>query len=115
MRRGTTPDYVLSVRGADLSGCAVYVTISQAGRQATLSGDRLSVAVEDVGAEPVTQIRFRLTQRETLDLQTGRASVQVRWIGSDGTAQATEIETIGIMSVLLEEVIAYDGSSGEAE
>lgn len=111
MRRGTTPDYILSVSGGDLSGCAVYVTISQAGRRTTLTGERLTIAVDDSTGRPVTSIRFRLTQAETLAMQAGKASVQVRWTDAGGLALATEIKTIGIMPVLLEEVIAYDGTS----
>lgn len=113
MRRGTTPDYILSVSGGDLSDCAVYVTISQAGRRTTLTGDRLAIAVDDSADRPVTTIRFRLTQAETLAMQAGSASVQVRWTDADGLALATEVKTIGIMPVLLEEVIAYDGTSDE--
>lgn len=111
MRRGTTPDYILSVIGSDLSGCAVYVTVSQAGRRVTLTGDRLTVAVDASGDGPVTTIRFRLTQRETLEWRAGQASVQVRWTDADGQALATEVKTIGIMPVLLEEVIAYEGTA----
>lgn len=112
MRRGTTPDYILTVPGQDLRGSAVYVTISQEGAQVTLTGERLAVEAAAVGDDtPATTIAFRLTQRETLDLRAGQASVQVRWIEADGTAQATEIGTIGIMPVLLEEVIDYAGNT----
>jgi len=42
MRRGTTPDFILTVN-ADLSGKKVFVTLSQARYKFTLTGDRLSI------------------------------------------------------------------------
>lgn len=127
MRRGTTPDYIATIPGYDLRACAVYVTIAQSGKQATLTGGRLEIeydpptegdapgggaagcAGEPCGDVGGTSIRFRLTQEETLGMRAGQASVQARWIDLEGTALATEIGTISIMPVLLEEVIAYDG------
>ena len=116
MRRGTTPDYILTIPGQDLRGCAVYVTISQAGQRATLTGDRLKVEADDLdeaGEPGGTAISFRLTQRETLDFRAGQASVQVRWIDEENSAQATEIGAITIMPVLLEEVIGYGETGAE--
>ena len=103
MRRGTTPDYLLTVHGADLSECSVFVTIQQHSVMMTLSGARLSVAAQD----DTTNITFRLTQEETLRFTAGGANVQVRYIDADGTAMATDIGKIVIMPVLLEGVIEY--------
>ena len=110
MRRGTTPDYILAVTGEDLRNSAIFVTVRQGSEVITLAGNRLTVAY-DGEMDGCTSIMFRLTQRETLALKAGQASVQARWVDADGTALATEIKTIGIMPVLLEEVIAYDGTS----
>lgn len=117
MRRGTTPDYILTIPGYDLSECAVYVTIAQSGAKVTLSGDRLDITAEapdeETGAAGETRVAFRLTQEETLGLRAGRASVQARWIDERGTALATEIGMIDIMPVLLEEVIEHGGTGAE--
>lgn len=104
MRRGTTPDYILSIPGYDLSECKVYVTVQQYTVQTTLTGDRLTIEVHD----DITDIMFRLTQAETLKYKSGVAEVQVRFIDSEGEAMATDIGKIVIMPVLLEDVIAYD-------
>ena len=102
MIRGTTPDYVLTVN-ADLTDKAVYVTISQAGVKVTLTNEDMTI----VGGETST-IAIRLTQRQTLGLRAGAASVQVRFVDSEGYAQATEIKTLTVSPVLLERVIAYE-------
>lgn len=111
MRKGTTPDYILTIPGYDLRESAVFVTIRQDGRQLTLTGDRLDIQYDD-GDDGATAIAFRLTQAETLGLRPGQAQIQVRWVASDGTALCTGIDTIGVAPVLLEEVIAY--GTGEA-
>ena len=101
MVRGTTPDYVLTLEGIDLTGKTVLVTIKQQLRQMTLTGDRLSISTEAEGSA----VAFRLTQEETLRLSEGTAEVQVRYIGSDNLAWATEIGKIDVKRVLLNEVI----------
>ena len=109
MRRGTTPDYILTIPGYDLRESAVYVTIRQDERKLTLSGERLDVSY---GGDD-TSVAFRLTQQETLDLRPGKAQVQVRWADADGTALCTEIGVVSVAPVLLEEVIAH-GEQGNA-
>lgn len=107
MIRGTTPDYVLTLDGVDLTGQTVYVTIGQGKARLTKTGDELSVSVDDTGSA----IAFSLSQEDTLGLSAGSASVQVRFIDSDGAAQATEKAVLNIEDVLLEKVIEYaDGS-----
>ena len=52
-----------------------------------------------------------LTQEDTLGMNAGSASVQVRFIDSDGVAQATEKAVLNIEDVLLEKVIVYADDS----
>lgn len=103
MIRGTTPDYVLTLDGVDLSNQTVYVTIGQGKTRLTKTGDELSVSVDETGSA----IAFSLTQQDTLGLSAGSASVQVRFIDAEGVAQATEKAPLTIDDVLLERVIAY--------
>ena len=104
MIRGTTPDYLLTIPGYDLTECTIYVTVKQSLQLVTLDNERLSVSLED----EATYISFRLTQSETLKFKPGDAEIQVRFIDSDGLALATETGHIQIMPVLLEKVIEYD-------
>lgn len=105
MRRGTTPEYMLTVSGYDLTACAVYVTLSQYITTNTLTGERLDIEYDPT--VDASSIVFGLTQAETLQYKSGCAEVQVRFIDSSGVAQATEIKTIPVLPVLFEEVIAY--------
>lgn len=105
MIRGTTPDYVLTLPGIDLDGMTVYVTIEQKDREITLSGDELTVVSD---GEDST-IAFMLTQEQTLALNEGQASVQVKFIDAAGVVGATKIGRLTIDKALLEKVIEYDG------
>lgn len=111
MRRGTTPDYILTIPDHDLQGCAVFVTLRQNNQQVTLTGRRLNVRYEE-GEDAGTVITFRLTQQETLGLHVGQGQVQVRWVDARGTAMCTEIDTVTVLPVLLEEVIEHEGRNG---
>lgn len=104
MIRGTTPDYILTV-DADLTGQTVYVTISQLRTRLTLTGDDLSIATDESGST----IAIRLTQQQTLGLAVGKAEIQVKFIGADGTTRATDIQPITVDRALLERVVTYDG------
>jgi hypothetical protein len=101
--RGTTPDFELTVAGYDLTEQTVFVTIEQGGTQITLTGDDLDIGY----ADETSTILFSLSQADTLKLKKGHADIQVRFIDSDGHAEATETKQIRIDDVLLEKVIEY--------
>lgn len=105
MIRGTTPTYTLFVKGYDLTGTTVFVTIKNTMRKLVLSGERLSVT----GGEEESIVAFGLTQEETLSLMEGTAQIQVRFIDSAGVAYATEIGRVTVGKVLQEGVIEYAG------
>ena len=107
MIRGTTPDYILNVSGEDLRDKTVYVTISQGTKKITMSNDEIGINSD--GTDSVIDVR--LTQEQTLGFQEGNAKIQVRFINSQGNAEATEIVGITILPVLLERVIEYNGNS----
>ena len=103
--RGTTPDFILTVN-ADLTGKTVYVTIEQPhGRKITLTGDDLVI----ISGSEESVIAIKLTQEQTLGFAVGSAEVQVKFIGEDGTTQATNIWQIRITKALLDEVVEYNG------
>lgn len=106
MIRGTTPDYILRVKGVDLTDKTVYVTIAQGSKKVTMTGDELGIAAEDEDSV----ISVRLSQIQTLSLREGKAQIQVRFIDSEGTAKATNISEVSVSPVLLEKVIEYDGN-----
>lgn len=113
MIRGTTPDYLLTVVGYNLTGTTVFVTLGQGSHEVTLTGDRLTILYDDNDRSRIT---FRLTQQETLSLGEGMAKIQVRFIDETGTALATNIGTVAVKPVLYEEVIAYaDGTNPTSE
>ena len=102
MVRGTTPEYVLSISGADLTSSDVYVTIAQGSCNITLNGDRLNVSYND--SSSTSTVTFKLTQKETLKFKTGKAQVQARF-ANDGNVDATNIGEIMVYPVLNEDVI----------
>ena len=106
--RGTTPDYVLTLDGVDLTGKTVYVTIKQTGtNELTLTGERLTVATDEHGSA----IAFSLTQQDTLNMSVGQADVQVKFIDANGHVESSDTATIRIGRALLERVIEYaDGA-----
>lgn len=106
MMQGTTPPYVLTVTGWDLTDKTVFVTLE--GRdcnQVTKTGDDLTIVYSDNDSV----VAFRLTQEETFALKAGEVKVQVRFIGADGLAHGTNIVTVENLRVLLQKVIQYAG------
>ena len=99
MRRGTTPAIALTV-DADLTAYTVYVTLKNGGRELTVTNDALTIEY----ANQKSTITFALTQQQTLNFKVGTCEVQVRAI-KDGTAIATDIQTIDVGRILKEGVI----------
>lgn len=107
MIRGTTPDYILNVKGVDLTDKTVFVTISQGSKKITMSNNDIGISKVDDDSI----ISIRLTQEQTLGFADGNAKIQVRFIDSENIAKATEIASISISPVLLERVIEYNGNN----
>lgn len=101
--RGTTPDYILTLEGYDITGKTVYVTLSQGRNAVTLTGDRLSAAVDQSGST----VAFSLTQEDTLAFVQGTVDVQLKAIDAAGDVDATGIGQIEIDRALLGRVIDY--------
>lgn len=115
MIRGTTPVLSLEVEGENFEGCRVFVTIDQAGNQVTKDTSTNDVIIEPLYAEDDEEqverigsiVEVYLSQDDTLELGVGSASVQIRWIDRNGSAFASDIETVNFERVLLEEVIGW--------
>lgn len=105
MRRYTTPTLPMTVP-VDLTGANVYVTIKQGQRKLQKTGsDVVSVYDSESGK---TELSVSLTQEETGQfLAEKKAFVQVNWIFSDGTRDATNIKQIDVSENLITEVIRY--------
>lgn len=112
MYRGTTPEYILHVIGYDLTDKSVFVTIEYAKTELTITNDRLTVTYTEptTSNDGYSEIQFTLTQEETLSFKPGIGSVQVRFIGSDGMAEATEYADIEVRPILKDGVIEYGGA-----
>ena len=100
--------------GDPFYGCDVFLTIDQDGNQVTKSttdndGTLTLTPLYDLqtGERIGTRIVAFLSQRDTLNLDVGRAEVQFRWIKADGTAHVSDISAINLSRVLLEEVIVH--------
>lgn len=105
MRRFTTPTLPMTVP-VDLTGAEIHVTIKQGQRKIQKTGsDVISVYDSESGK---TTLTVTLTQEETgVFLAEKPATIQVNWIFSDGTRDATNIKKTDVSENLLSEVIRY--------
>lgn len=109
MIRYTTPAIRLSVKGADLTGKNVYVSLKQGDLKMLKTGSDLTVSVATVDDRPVTTIALSLTQEESSVFKYGvSVDVQVNWISSDGIRGGTGIKQISVKQNLLDSVISYE-------
>lgn len=92
----------------DLTGAEIHVTIKQGARKIQKTGtDIVSVYDSESGK---TELSVSLSQEETgAFLAEKKAYVQVNWIFSDGTRDATNIKPIDVSENLIAEVITYGG------
>ena len=105
MRQGTTPTYGVTVKGKDLTNKTVFVTFKSSSSEVTKSGDDLTITYDGTDSF----VAFRMTQQETFALPIGEIEIQVRYIGEDGDAKATETKKIENLKVLKQGVIEYAG------
>ena len=101
MKRGSTPVHIFKVN-IDLTGARVYVTYSQSGRTVLeKTGDDVAV-MQDM-------IVVRLSQKDTLSFNASCHTIQmqIRYVFSDGTADASDIMEAEIGEVLKDGEIAY--------
>lgn len=101
LRKWTTWDYPVRVKGISLVGMDVYLTFKQGSEKLTLSGDNIEVT--DDGDD--TLITFTLDQEQTGSFDESRSlEIEVNWM-VNGKRRATSISGIEIKRNLLNEVI----------
>lgn len=115
MYRGTTPTLLFTIEGIDLTGCTVYISISDSAHKRTWTWNNAdNPGIQISTTEEGCSILLPLTQEETLVIPPARALVQVRWINEDGVARATDVAAFNVDDVLYQEVISFRGDdSGE--
>ena len=100
MRRGTTPTFTLTInnKGFEMSDIKKwYITLKQCYVEITKSND--DITIED------NVIKFTLKQQETLKFMSGEIDIEIRALTKDNVAIASDIKTITINRILLNEVI----------
>lgn len=99
--RGTTPTIEFTFRKVSARRISkAYFTFIQLNANLKIEKDLSSAMVSD------DSISWRLTQEETLSLKAAyRASVQCRWVLSDGTVGSSDIYPVAIKDVLKEGLI----------
>lgn len=115
MIRGTTPTITLTVDEYDLTDKSVEIYIREKGAD----GDPLTFTEADQQVDirktaKGSEILLNLTQENTLAMKAGKSyQVQVRWIGDDEKAEATEKETFVLGDIMKDSAIEYRGGDGD--
>lgn len=100
MRRGSTPIHVFSVN-RDLREAQVFLTYKQ-GDDVIVTKTNEDMEISEDG------IAVGLTQEDTLKLKASRrVEVQLRYINSDGLAEASDIIKMNVDKILQDGVIEY--------
>ena len=105
MYRGTTPTLYLDLETElDLeSAKEIWVTVKSSLSGFTKEKDEIHVTPGE--EEGVQQLIVPLSQNDTLQLNTGRAQIQVRILMPNNKAYATEIADVEVDRILREGVI----------
>lgn len=111
MTQGTTPLLELTV-DQDISECAIFITLKDVQNDNIYTYTNTDTEFVDMTVlDDTTTIHLRLTQEDTLAMSVGQIDVQVRFINSEGIADATNVRRIVNLEALYTEEISY--SSGE--
>lgn len=97
----TTPTDELIVKGADLTGCEVWVSYQQGRRELDIEATDVSYDGHD------TTITVELTQQQTASFKQGAVEIQVNWISPQDKRNATTIAKQEVLGNLLERVEHY--------
>lgn len=97
LKRGSTPEQIFNIP-IDLRSAEVYVTYQQ-------DGENLIERTNDTIDISDTQIRFTLTQEETLALGKGKVKIQIKYKLPNGHVDYSEELKLSVEEVLKGEVI----------
>ena len=99
MIRGTTPTFILTVDGVDLTMAKnVYVTFAQRNTKLTKTGQDIEVSSG--------QVEVYFSQAESLKFSTGAIMIQMNWTYDDGSRACTDIVSTDVGKNLEEGVLA---------
>ena len=100
MRRGTTPDIIMTLEGIDFIDLSdIYITFKQ-------DKNFITKTMQDVTYdEESRQINIHLTQEDTLLFHNGYVFIQLRAKTGSGNAVATDIVRLNVDEILKEGVI----------
>lgn len=101
MRQWTTPTEELTVEGVDLTGCDVWVSITQGARTVEVRNPQMETDGTD------TTLYVELTQAQTGRLKVGKAEVQVNWLDAADKRNATETVVVDVTKNLLRRVVNH--------
>jgi hypothetical protein len=104
MRQYTTPTLDLFVKGVDLRGYDVTVTIRQKGTVVNVEEPTIEFIGENTTL-PGSMVTVELTQSQTGAFSVGTAEIQVNWIDLLGKRNATKIKTVAIHENLIAQVM----------
>lgn len=103
MIKYTTPTITLRIKGKDITGADVYVSIEQGATKLTKKND-FNVTSDGTN----TTIELVLTQQESaLFNYSHGVEIQVNWIDDEEVRGATTIKRVAVMRNLLDKEINY--------
>ena len=109
MYRGTTPTLPIRIPGHDLTQAKLFLTFQDGRDSKTMTittPDDFTVTYDAENQATVGNVT--LTQEQTLMLNAGSCTAQIRFVFPDGSAGATVKRTITVSDVILKGVIEYD-------
>lgn len=106
MYRGTTPTLPIRVKGVDLTGAKIFLTLQGPNFKQITFTTPDDFTMEYDGTDTVGEIT--LTQKQTFSLGAAVHEAQIRWVTPEGFSGATVKKPVTVEDVLLKEVIKYE-------
>lgn len=107
MYQGTTPTLELQLN-EDLTDCTVYISIRDTKSRKVYTWNSNSDGFISMTCyEKLTIILFRLTQEQTLALNSAPLDIQVRFVDANGNAGITDVQRISNLEALYKEPIEH--------
>lgn len=109
MYRGTTPTLPIRIPGYDLTEAKLFLTFQDGRASKTMTvttPDDFTVSYDSEAKATVGEIT--LSQEQTLMLNAGSCTAQIRFVFPDGSAGATVKRSITVSDVILKDVISYE-------
>lgn len=109
MYRGTTPTLPIRIPGHNLTEAKLFLTFQDGRENRTMTMTTPEDFTVTYDAENQATVgNVTLTQEQTLMLNAGSCTAQIRFVFPDGSAGATVKRTITVSDVILKGVIEYE-------